>query len=91
MVDYVVIPAHNEEKNISNVIKEVKKFNSNIVVIDDGSKDKTYEECRTFKQRNLSGLRKITPQMKLELQKMLDRNKRNNTMYEGSTKFAKEL
>ena len=47
MVDYVVIPAHNEEKNISNVIKEVKTFNLNIVVIDDGSKDKTYEEAKS--------------------------------------------
>jgi glycosyltransferase involved in cell wall biosynthesis len=41
----VLLPAYNEEKNIQIVIKEAKKFlpNSRIVVVDDGSKDKTYE------------------------------------------------
>ncbi len=38
---WVVIPAHNEEKHIEKVIKETKKFAKNILVVDDGSKDKT--------------------------------------------------
>jgi len=39
---WIVIPAYNEEKTITNVIKNLKKQNlKNIIVIDDGSKDKT--------------------------------------------------
>jgi len=37
----VVIPAHNEEKTISRIIKEVKEYTQNIVVVDDGSNDET--------------------------------------------------
>lgn len=38
---WVVIPAHNEENHIEEVIKKTKKFAKNILVVDDGSKDKT--------------------------------------------------
>jgi glycosyltransferase involved in cell wall biosynthesis len=38
---WVVIPAHNEEKNIGRVIKKTRKFSKNVIVVDDGSKDKT--------------------------------------------------
>jgi glycosyltransferase involved in cell wall biosynthesis len=37
----VVIPAYNEEKNIGSVLEGVKKYTKNIIVIDDGSEDKT--------------------------------------------------
>ncbi len=41
---FVVIPAYNEEKSISYVIKDLKKSNyNNIIVVDDGSKDKTFD------------------------------------------------
>jgi len=40
---FVIIPAFNESKNIGKVIRETKKYSKNIVVVDDGSKDKTYE------------------------------------------------
>ena len=40
---FVIIPAHNEEKTIAEVIKKTKKYCKNIVVVDDGSKDRTYE------------------------------------------------
>ena len=41
-----IIPAYNEEETIENVIKIVKKIDliDEIVVVDDGSDDKTYEE-----------------------------------------------
>jgi polyprenyl-phospho-N-acetylgalactosaminyl synthase len=40
---FFVIPAYNEEKSISRVVKELKNAGySNIVVIDDGSRDKTH-------------------------------------------------
>ncbi|MDD5086381.1 MAG: glycosyltransferase family 2 protein [Candidatus Nanoarchaeia archaeon] len=38
---WVVIPANNEEKNIANVVEKSKKFSENVVVVDDGSYDKT--------------------------------------------------
>jgi len=43
MKKIAVIPAYNEEKNISDVIKETKKYVDKIIVVDDGSKDKTYD------------------------------------------------
>lgn len=41
----IVIPAHNEEQNIGDVIEEIKKElpNLDLVVINDASKDKTKE------------------------------------------------
>jgi glycosyltransferase involved in cell wall biosynthesis len=38
---FVIIPAYNEGPRIEKVIKEVKKYTQNILVVDDGSKDKT--------------------------------------------------
>jgi len=39
---FVVLPAYNEEKQIGNVIRSLKKNSyKNIVVVDDGSSDKT--------------------------------------------------
>ncbi len=37
----VIIPAYNEEKEISNVILGVKKYCRSVIVIDDGSSDDT--------------------------------------------------
>lgn len=47
---FVVIPAYNEEFMIDKVIKDLKKHNyKNIVVVDDGSSDKTYEAASKHK------------------------------------------
>ncbi len=43
---FAVIPAYNEETNIRNVISETKDYISNIIVVDDGSKDKTAKEAK---------------------------------------------
>lgn len=46
---YIVIPAYNEEENIESVVKDwypvVQRINgeSRLIVVDDGSKDSTYE------------------------------------------------
>lgn len=40
---YVVIPAYNESKTIKNIIEELKSRKFNIIIVDDGSTDKTYE------------------------------------------------
>ncbi len=41
MNSVVVIPAHNEEKEILQVLAKTKEFNENIIVVDDGSTDYT--------------------------------------------------
>ena len=38
---WVIIPAYNEEKTIKDVILKVKEYCDNVVVVDDGSQDKT--------------------------------------------------
>lgn len=40
MNTFIIIPAFNEEKTITNVVGEVKKFGK-VIVVDDGSKDFT--------------------------------------------------
>ena len=59
---YIVIPAYNESENIENLIRDwypiVEKYNgggeSRLVVINDGSKDNTYELlCRLAETRPL--------------------------------------
>ena len=44
---WTVIAAYNEEKNISDVIDKTKKFCSNIIVVDDGSKDNTFKAVKS--------------------------------------------
>lgn len=44
---FIVIPAYNEEKVIQNVILEVKNAGyGNIIMVDDGSADETYQEAK---------------------------------------------
>jgi len=47
----VLFPAYNEEKNIRAVIKDAKKVlpRATIVVVDDGSTDRTYELAKKEK------------------------------------------
>ncbi|WP_423793435.1 glycosyltransferase family 2 protein [Methanocaldococcus indicus] len=61
---FIVVPAYNEEKMITKTLKNLKKYGyKNIVVVDDGSKDKTYElakqedviVCRHIINRGLGG------------------------------------
>ena len=40
---WVIIPAYNEQKHIGPVVKSAKSFVDNVVVVDDGSRDKTSE------------------------------------------------
>ena len=46
MVDFVIIPAYNEGNSIVSVIEKTKKYTQNIIVVDDGSKDNTYEQAQ---------------------------------------------
>ncbi len=46
---FIVVPAYNEAKRIGNVLKELQRTKLPTIVVDDGSKDKTYEIARKYK------------------------------------------
>ncbi len=46
MNTWVVIPAYNEEAKLAEVLREVLDYVPNVVVIDDGSTDRTYDVAR---------------------------------------------
>lgn len=52
----IIIPAHNEEENIATTLKSVLEAEypneKEIIVVDDGSKDRTPEIVKEFKKRN---------------------------------------
>ncbi len=43
---YCIIPAYNEEKKIAAVIEGVKQYVDEVVVVDDGSSDDTYDRAK---------------------------------------------
>ncbi|MBL7056472.1 glycosyltransferase family 2 protein [Candidatus Woesearchaeota archaeon] len=43
---FAVIPARNEDKHISEVVRKTKKYVDKIIVVDDGSTDKTRKEAK---------------------------------------------
>jgi len=45
-MDFVIIPAYNEGTTISAVITKTKRYAANIVVVDDGSTDSTFEQAQ---------------------------------------------
>ncbi len=48
MNTFIVIPAYNEDKRIERVLEDLKNIGLPIIVVDDGSKDKTLEKVKTF-------------------------------------------
>jgi len=44
----VVVPAHNEEDRIGEVLKDLKKTKLPVIVVDDGSKDKTFKIAKNL-------------------------------------------
>lgn len=54
---YIVMPAYNEEENIESVVEEWHKVvekignDSKLVIVDDGSKDSTYEKLCNLKEK----------------------------------------
>lgn len=54
----VVIPAYNEEATIGNVVRALKKYRCEILVVDDGSDDKTAESAEDAGARVIRHYRK---------------------------------
>lgn len=50
----VIIPAYNEEERVLNVVRPAlaSSYVGEVIVVDDGSKDKTYEVLKNFKEKN---------------------------------------
>ncbi|MBO8173857.1 MAG: glycosyltransferase family 2 protein [Thermococcus sp.] len=44
----VIVPAYNEEKRIGKILQRIPEFIDEVIVVDDGSKDKTSEVARKF-------------------------------------------
>lgn len=42
----VLIPAHNESKEIAGILKDIRKYIPDVIVVDDGSSDNTAEIAR---------------------------------------------
>lgn len=61
----IVIPAYNEEKKISKDIEAVYKYfneysvNGELIIVDDGSKDETYNIAKSYKEK-FSSLKILT-------------------------------
>jgi glycosyltransferase involved in cell wall biosynthesis len=53
---FIVIPAYNEDKTLTKVLEEIKNEYSNIIVVDDGSTDNTYQQALLAKVTVLSHL-----------------------------------
>jgi dolichol-phosphate mannosyltransferase len=53
----IIIPVYNEEKNIPHIYTKVKqvvdKYNYEVIFVNDGSKDNTFEELRIISKSNL--------------------------------------
>lgn len=47
----VIVPVHNEEKNIGEFLEKLIKKAEDIIVVDDGSTDSTYSIAKTFNVR----------------------------------------
>ncbi|MFC1710435.1 glycosyltransferase family 2 protein [Patescibacteria group bacterium] len=45
---FIVVPAHNEEKRISVVLKKLQKTRYKTIVVDDGSTDNTYKISKRY-------------------------------------------
>ena len=55
MLISIILPAYNEEKDILECLKSLKQQdykNFEIIIVDDGSKDRTVEIVENFKKKN---------------------------------------
>ena len=46
---FIIIPAHNEESKIQDVIRQAQEYSQNIIVVDDGSRDSTAAKAKELR------------------------------------------
>lgn len=73
---FVIVPIYNEQRHIKIFLKKLKKHTQNIIIVNDGSTDKTLEIIKTFKNIHLINL---------------PRNKGKGTAMRVGAKFAWKL
>lgn len=54
---YIVIPLHNEEKHIENLLKDLTKYRLPIVIVDDGSSDSSLQKLQNSRTSKLKILK----------------------------------
>ncbi|MBP2143569.1 glycosyltransferase involved in cell wall biosynthesis [Methanococcus voltae] len=84
MKTVVVIPAYNEEKNIYGLLNDLTYVGVDIIVINDGSTDKTYEVASKFIKTYYNNSKKINNSSNLNNLSDLDDNKNNNKNNNGN-------
>jgi glycosyltransferase involved in cell wall biosynthesis len=52
-----IIPSYNESSNIIDIINEVKKYVNKVIIVDDGSRDDTFEKALSTNVRVLRNFR----------------------------------
>ncbi|GAB6137402.1 glycosyltransferase family 2 protein [Halanaerobaculum tunisiense] len=50
----LIIPVYNEEVTIKNIVSESKKYVDEIIVVDDGSNDDTFQKLMQIKNENIN-------------------------------------
>lgn len=49
----IVMPVHNEESRVLQVLRELSKYKEKVVVVDDGSTDKSASKIKSLKLKNV--------------------------------------
>ena len=44
---FAIIPAYNEENRVADVVTNAKRYVDKVIVVDDGSSDKTYDAAKS--------------------------------------------
>lgn len=61
-----IVPAFNEEKTIRKVIFNLRRYVNNVIIIDDASKDSTYEISKKLKAIVLKNKKNLGPDKSIE-------------------------
>ena len=56
---FIVMPVFNEAKRVANTLKQVLSTNFDIVVVDDGSRDKSISEIESVKSKKIHLLKHV--------------------------------
>jgi len=55
----IIIPTFNEAKNIASIVKKIKDYNLEVIIVDDGSKDNTAEIAMSYGAKVIKNLENL--------------------------------